>query len=151
MGSVRPTGTRRMARALGEFHLNRQSGEYCLCLRRARGVALIAAGLAFAGLTASAGEPERLVHRFLAIAVSPDGGAVASVEGDSPVSGFEPTVRDLVIRSSDGRTSVTVALPCGRVAECWPSSPVWSPDGKRLTFALRTPGSHAPLALHGRC
>jgi len=110
-----------------------------------RGVGLIAAGLAFAGLasTVLAAEPDRLVHRFLAIAVSPDGSAVASVEGDAPVSGFEPTVRDLVIRSSDGRTSVTVALPCGRVAECWPSSPVWSPDGKRLTFALRTPGSHA--------
>jgi dipeptidyl aminopeptidase/acylaminoacyl peptidase len=130
---------------MGEFHLNRQSGEYGLCLRRARGVALIAAGIAFAGLAAiaSAGDPEHLVHRFLAIAVSPDGTAVASVEGDSPVSGFEPPVRDLVIRSSDGRTSVTVALPCGRVAECWPSSPVWSPDGKRLTFALRTPGTHA--------
>ena len=112
---------------------------------RVRGVGLIAAGLAFAGLasTVLAAEPDRLVHRFLAIAVSPDGSAVASVEGDAPVSGFEPTVRDLVIRSSDGRTSVTVALPCGRVAECWPSSPVWSPDGKRLTFALRTPGSHA--------
>jgi dipeptidyl aminopeptidase/acylaminoacyl peptidase len=112
---------------------------------RVRGVGLIAAGLAFAGLasTVLAAEPDRLVHRFLAIAVSPDGSAVASVEGDAPVSGFEPTVRDLVIRSSDGRTSVTVALPWGRVAECWPSSPVWSPDGKRLTFALRTPGTHA--------
>jgi hypothetical protein len=59
-----------------------------------------AAGLAFAGLasTVLASEPDRLVHRFLAIAVSPDGSAVASVEGDVPVSGFEPTVRDLVIR-----------------------------------------------------
>jgi hypothetical protein len=104
-----------------------------------------AAVFVFAGLSSTvlASEPDRLVHRFLAIAVSPDGSAVASVEGDAPVSGFEPTVRDLVIRSSDGQTSVTVALPCGRAVECWPSSPVWSPDGKRLTFALRTPGSHA--------
>jgi dipeptidyl aminopeptidase/acylaminoacyl peptidase len=104
-----------------------------------------AAVFAFAGLSSAvlASEPDRLVHRFLAIAVSPDGSAVASVEGDAPVSGFEPTVRDLVIRSSDSQTSVTVALPCGRAVECWPSSPVWSSDGKRLTFALRTPGSHA--------
>jgi hypothetical protein len=126
-------------RALGEFHLNRQLGGYPLYLRRERGVGLIAAGLVFASLasTVLAAEPDRLVHRFLAIALSPDGSAVASVEGDVPVSGSEPTVRDLVIRSSDGRTSVTVALPCGRVAECLPSSPLWSPDSKRLTFAIK--------------
>jgi dipeptidyl aminopeptidase/acylaminoacyl peptidase len=34
-------------------------------------------------------------------------------------------------------------MPCGRVPECWPDSPTWSPDGKHLSFALRTPGSHA--------
>jgi dipeptidyl aminopeptidase/acylaminoacyl peptidase len=108
-------------------------------------VGSIATGLAFAGLAtaALAAEPDHLVHRFLAVAVAPDGGAVASVEGDAPPSGFQPTIRDLVIRSADGRSSVTVAVPCGHVAECWPSSPVWSPDGKHLAFALRTPGSHA--------
>jgi dipeptidyl aminopeptidase/acylaminoacyl peptidase len=86
---------------------------------------------------------DRPVHRFLAIAISPDGRYVASVEGDSPPSGSFPTRHDLVIRSADGSASVMVALPCGRVVECWPSSPVWSPDGARLTFALRTPGTHA--------
>ena len=52
-------------------------------------------------------------------------------------------VRDLVIREVDGGAAVAVALPCGRVPQCWPSSPVWSPDGKHLTFALRAPGTHA--------
>jgi len=52
-------------------------------------------------------------------------------------------VRDLVIRSTDGKTSVVVSLPCGRVQQCWPASPVWTPDSHKVSFALRTPGSHA--------
>jgi dipeptidyl aminopeptidase/acylaminoacyl peptidase len=92
---------------------------------------------------AMAAPHEPLVHRFLALAVSPDATRVASVEGDAPPSGAQPTVRDLVIRRVDGHGSVTIALPCGRAPECWPGSPVWSPDGRRLTFTLRAPGSHA--------
>ncbi|MGB8843434.1 MAG: S9 family peptidase [Aliidongia sp.] len=124
--------------------MDRQAGGFSP-VRHAHTVSSLALGLALAGLasTASAAEPEHLVHRFLALALSPDGGKIASVEGDAPVSGFQPTVRDLVIRSTDGQTSTTVAVPCGHVEECWPSSPAWSPDGKHLTFALRTPRSHA--------
>ena len=97
-----------------------------------------------AGSAVAAETPaERLVHRYLTVAVSPDGRRVASVEGDSPPSGRSPTVRDLAIRGVDGATAVLVPMPCGRVPQCWPSSPVWSPDGKHLTFALRTPGTHA--------
>jgi dipeptidyl aminopeptidase/acylaminoacyl peptidase len=87
--------------------------------------------------------PERPVHRFLQVAMSPDGAHVASVEGDSPPSGAIPPIRDLVIRGVGGAAAVSVALPCGRVAQCWPSSPAWTPDGSHLTFALRTPGTHA--------
>jgi dipeptidyl aminopeptidase/acylaminoacyl peptidase len=82
-------------------------------------------------------------HIFMEVRSSPDGRHVASVEGDASPSGGSPVVRDLVIRSTDGRTSVVVSLPCGRVKECWPATPVWTPDSRRVSFALRTPGSHA--------
>jgi len=40
--------------------------------------------------------------------------------------------------------SLSAGRDCtGRVPQCWPSSPAWSADGKRLSFALRDPGSHA--------
>jgi len=86
---------------------------------------------------------ERPIHRFLAVEISPDAALVASVEGDSPVGGFYPLIRDLVIRRVDNGSATTIALPCGRIRECWPDSPTWSPDGSRLSFTLRTPGSHA--------
>jgi dipeptidyl aminopeptidase/acylaminoacyl peptidase len=86
---------------------------------------------------------ERVVHRFLSVAISPDGKNVASVEGDASPSGGEPVIRALTIRTVDGTRTATVALPCGGVRECWPSSPVWSVDGKTLAFALRKPGTHA--------
>jgi len=34
-------------------------------------------------------------------------------------------------------------MPCGRVPQCWPDSPAWSFDSKRLAFTLRAPGTHA--------
>ena len=86
---------------------------------------------------------ERLVHRYLDVEIAPNGELVASVEGDSSKSGGAPTVRDLLIRHVSGGAGVTVPMPCGRVPQCWPDSPAWSPDGKHVAFALRTPGSHA--------
>src|SRR5580700_5052416 len=108
---------------------------------------LIAYGLvaALAMATASASEVSlsKPQHVFIDVRSSPDGRHVASVEGDSSPSGGSPVVRDLVIRSADGKTSIVVDLPCGRVAQCWPASPAWTPDSRKLSFALRTPGSHA--------
>jgi dienelactone hydrolase len=92
---------------------------------------------------ALASEPERPVHRFLEIELSPDGGLVASVEGDSPPGGFFPQIRDLIIRRVRDRAATKIMLPCGSVPQCWPASLAWARDGKLLSFSLRTPGSHA--------
>src|ERR1700683_5183136 len=96
-------------------------------------------------LAAGADSP-RLVHRFLQVQISPDASLVASVEGDSPPNGYYPPIRDLVIRRVRDGEARRIALPCGRVFECWPDSPVWTPDGGHLTFSVRTPGSHARSA-----
>jgi len=107
-------------------------------------IAVLWIGLGQAGEGEAAQAPaSRLVHRFLGVEISPNGQLVASVEGDSSASGGAPTVRDLVIRHVSDGTAITVPMPCGRVPQCWPDSPTWSADGKRLSFALRTPGSHA--------
>ncbi|HEY2676465.1 MAG TPA: S9 family peptidase [Steroidobacteraceae bacterium] len=107
-------------------------------------VLVIAACLSIGSVAVAETAPtERLVHRYLSIEISPDAGLVASVEGDSSPSGGAPVIRDLVIRRVDGAAATTVAMPCGRVPQCWPNSLTWSPDGKRLSFVLRTPGTHA--------
>src|SRR5882724_3775792 len=62
----------------------------------------------------------RLEHRFLRVEISPDGALVASVEGDSPVNGTYPALRDLVIRRVRTGAQTTIPLPCGRVPQCWP-------------------------------
>lgn len=80
---------------------------------------------------------------YLDVALSPDGRHVASVEGNNLPTGGQPVVRELLIRSTDGKSDISVALPCGAVPECWPSSPAWTADSRQLSFALRTPGSHA--------
>ena len=106
-------------------------------------IAMLGIGVGQACMAADA-SPGRLVHRYLAVEISPDGELVASVEGDSSKSGGAPTVRDLVIRPvRSAGSATTVPMPCGRVPQCWPDSPTWSPDGKQLSFALRLPGSHA--------
>jgi dipeptidyl aminopeptidase/acylaminoacyl peptidase len=91
---------------------------------------------------APAAAPERLVHRYLEVSISPDAARVASVEGDSPAGGVYPDVRELVIRGMNGAPEARVSLPCGRVPQCWPGSLAWTPDSRHLSFALRKPGTH---------
>jgi dipeptidyl aminopeptidase/acylaminoacyl peptidase len=99
---------------------------------------LLCSGAAICGGAA----PSQPVHDFLELAVSPDGTRVASVEGDETPSG-EVDIQSFVIRSTSDGASYNVALPCGAVPECSPSALAWSPDGKTLAFALRSPGSHS--------
>ena len=91
----------------------------------------------------NAGAASPAQRAYLELAISPDGRWVASVEGDLSAQGGSPVVRELLIRSADGSRELAVPLPCGAVPECWPSSPAWAPDAQQLSFALRTPGSHA--------
>jgi dipeptidyl aminopeptidase/acylaminoacyl peptidase len=93
--------------------------------------------------TAAALPSERMVHRYPSVEISPDAQRVASVEGDSPPGGGAPTIRALVIRRVGNGSAVTVAMPCGNVPQCWPESLSWSPDGKHLSFVLRTPATRA--------
>jgi dipeptidyl aminopeptidase/acylaminoacyl peptidase len=83
------------------------------------------------------------LHAFMEIRLSPDSSRLASIEGEQSAAGGAPVLRELVLRHADGGAIATVALPCGKVPQCWPSSLAWAPDGKSLAFALRQPGSHA--------
>ncbi len=85
----------------------------------------------------------RPLHRYLSVVISPNAEYVAAVEGDAPLGGSAVPLRDLVIRRVRDGAAATVPMPCGHVKECWPESPTFSPDNKRLGFVLRTPGSHA--------
>ncbi len=100
-------------------------------------------GIAPMPLAAAESDPDRPVHEYLEVRISPDAAFVASIEGDAPAGGYYPDLRELVIRATNGIAEARIALPCGRVPQCWPGSLAWSPDGKQLSFTVRTPGSHA--------
>ncbi|HEY2685307.1 MAG TPA: prolyl oligopeptidase family serine peptidase [Steroidobacteraceae bacterium] len=104
-------------------------------------------GLALCGAVSVAGAQsvlnERLTHQYWSVSASPDAKWVVDIEGDSPLGGYYPALRDLVIRGVRDGQEIKVQLPCGRVPECWPDSPAWSQDSKHVSFTLRSPGSHA--------
>jgi dipeptidyl aminopeptidase/acylaminoacyl peptidase len=104
-------------------------------------IALVGACITVAAMHV-ASATERTVHRYLEVRISPDAAYVAAIEGDSPKGGYLPVLRDLVIRRVSDRASTQIALPCGRVPQCWPTSLAWAPDSKQLSFTLRTPGTH---------
>jgi dipeptidyl aminopeptidase/acylaminoacyl peptidase len=110
-----------------------------------RPVSVLALGCATAlcGAASQNAQIERAVHRYFSVVIAPSGDYVADVEGDAPLGGNALPLRELVIRRVRDARVATVPLPCGHVKECWPESPAWSPDAKRLSFVLRTPGSHA--------
>jgi len=75
-----------------------------------------------------------------ALALSPDGAHVATVEHDEPaIDGTEPTDR-LVLRAADGNAEAMVTLPCPAGPECKPGGIAFSADSTRLGFVLRQPG-----------
>ena len=100
-------------------------------------LACAAAALPAPALARDVAPPARPLHEFGAVALSPDGRHVASVETDDLPAETRPPAR-LLIRDLAGG-AVTVALPCAGRPGCVPSSPSWSADGRTLSFLLEQP------------
>ena len=96
--------------------------------------------LACAPVLAAAGEMP--LHRFSAVAISPDGNAIAAIESDDvPFEGAAPVERLVLHRLSGDDEAVTPS--CTASSGCRPSSPTWNADGSRLAFLVEQPGGGA--------
>jgi dipeptidyl aminopeptidase/acylaminoacyl peptidase len=100
-------------------------------------LAFAAAALAPPSLARAVPPPARALHLFAAVALSPDGRHVASIETDDVAAETDPPVQ-LLIRDLAGGVA-RVALPCAGRPGCVPSSPSWSADGRQLAFLLEQP------------
>ncbi len=91
----------------------------------------------FFALALAASPVEPPLHHFNELALAPDGQRVASVEHDERPG--QPNVNELVIRSRDGKATMTLALPCAGVEGCNASGLAWSRDSAQLAFVLHDP------------
>jgi acetyl esterase/lipase len=86
----------------------------------------------------SAAVASEMLHMFKAVAISPDGQQIASIEAPDETS----DVSSLVIRDLAGGAAA-VDVPCAAAGACRLSAPAWSTDGRHLSFlvARRRDGS----------
>ncbi len=107
----------------------------------ARAAAFVSTLAVVLASAAYAAPPERTLHTFGSLAMSPDGKRVAAIESDEARMLGTPVRQHLIVRAIGDGAAHEVMLPCEPSTECVPSYPTWSPNGKALVFVLKTPKS----------